>query len=693
MRRLRATQGYTIVELVIVLAISSMLIVGVVAGVGTQRQQTSFSTAIEAVKSQIANVKNEAFSGVSERENGGNSAQTYFGKLVEFDNSNGEGDPTVTTSTLVANTATSNPTQLYKCDTTTTTLKEGVAFRSADVGGSSHQKAALIFQRDPDKAYAAVDYVDPPDGGSACSPDALDNGTFHYTQSACVNGHALVRTLEDPMGNCQCPDNQVEDSHHNCGIKNTPPSPQVFVVNEDNTGYFPDNPAEVMVAGVQGGNTVELCNDYTNTCQQQIANGNATFFVSLPGILQGKGVHFTARQIDAFPNNWSPTTTKFATYGQHYLEIDAPEDESYQTNTSPFPVHLRYGQPGTSVDLYTCYAFQDPNPDCSATGSGLSYLLSSSIQIGADGTGSTYISLPDGRNTIFAAPHTGDGRQSNYVTVTVGHQNLGLAGSYYHLAQNGGGVAYSGMISYSYDLPGSPLSWPGFRSTFNSRTDNQGGANEGSDVEWRGYLTPDAQGSYVICASFINGAYVDVAGYVIFDWPGEHEGVTKRCVSIFMLSSFQGQNPITIYYHSYNWVGGGAAAFKLTYRKQFGSDRSEHDVPAAWFTHFGGGSAAAPLSKPTPMVMANPAMEAGRPSASQSGLTAVASSLAHLVLPKEALADSCGPAGDLLDPKNYTAGCFGANLPVNLTFELLEETDKTATVTVSADGTVTRSLP
>jgi prepilin-type N-terminal cleavage/methylation domain-containing protein len=203
MSYLRTDKGFTLVELVIVLAISALLLAGIVAGQGAIQEHTAFSSAIDSARLQLKEVQNEATQSVAAQttSTSGASDETDFGKLVEFDNSTPASASQMKTWTLVEDAA---KTTLYKCDEEDITIGQGVNFINATNGATTSNTEAVIFGRNPNQTYVDPDFVDPQGSTvpSECSPSASPAPTVPTGPSTpCV----LTRTQSNPQGSCPPP--------------------------------------------------------------------------------------------------------------------------------------------------------------------------------------------------------------------------------------------------------------------------------------------------------------------------------------------------------------------------------------------------------------------------------------------------------------------------------------------------------
>jgi prepilin-type N-terminal cleavage/methylation domain-containing protein len=94
------SKGFTLIEIVIVLAITALTILIVLGGFNTTQQRTQFRDAIEHVSTNLERVKSEANTtiNVTSTTPGTDKNRIVFAKVVEFTN----GSDTATVSTLSA---------------------------------------------------------------------------------------------------------------------------------------------------------------------------------------------------------------------------------------------------------------------------------------------------------------------------------------------------------------------------------------------------------------------------------------------------------------------------------------------------------------------------------------------------------------------------------------------------------------
>src|SRR6185312_1084079 len=105
MRGAPKQSGFPLVELVITLAIASLLLAGVLAGSGTIQRQAELTSAADALRLQLKGQQSAASQAISARGSNrdGTSQDTVFGKLIEFYTDSNAAARRMRTWTLVNN--------------------------------------------------------------------------------------------------------------------------------------------------------------------------------------------------------------------------------------------------------------------------------------------------------------------------------------------------------------------------------------------------------------------------------------------------------------------------------------------------------------------------------------------------------------------------------------------------------------
>jgi prepilin-type N-terminal cleavage/methylation domain-containing protein len=151
MRWLRHSRGFTIIELVLVIAIAGLLLAGVVAGGSGLFQNSAFTSAMDNAQNLMRQIQNEANQALSTNQVGtGQSNVVVFGRLAQLSTTYTAPDTasTLKTWTLIgAKDDTGNVVALSACDEEDDTLQDGVTYNPASPGTTS-----LIFTRDTGNA-------------------------------------------------------------------------------------------------------------------------------------------------------------------------------------------------------------------------------------------------------------------------------------------------------------------------------------------------------------------------------------------------------------------------------------------------------------------------------------------------------------------------------------------------------------
>jgi len=206
MRHVRRSNGFTLVELVIVLALSALVLSGVLAGSGVLQRRTELSSAVDAVRLQLKGIQSEAFQTVSQRSDNkaGTSDETTFGKLVEFENQANAttpgGEKQMKVWTLVES---ADKSTLYKCNEQDESLPLQMSFMDAKNGATTNGFEAVIFGHNPNQTYVVPSFGDPQNGnspGADCKPPASPAPTAPSPPIACTPA-----SQGNPTGSCPTP--------------------------------------------------------------------------------------------------------------------------------------------------------------------------------------------------------------------------------------------------------------------------------------------------------------------------------------------------------------------------------------------------------------------------------------------------------------------------------------------------------
>lgn len=172
MKTVNSQHGFTLVEVVIALAITAALIMGVIAAQGGLRQESSFNTSIDRIQNSLVRVQNEAFSGVKTGTAGvGKSDTVIFGKLVQFNDAAGEKGK-MKVYTLIGD-AEDPDALLQACDEEVIDLPNQLEFGGTAAGAPARQ--AIIFTRESGAVFASPSsYSFTPT--ASCNPPVLATG-------------------------------------------------------------------------------------------------------------------------------------------------------------------------------------------------------------------------------------------------------------------------------------------------------------------------------------------------------------------------------------------------------------------------------------------------------------------------------------------------------------------------------------
>lgn len=153
---LKREEGFSLVEITLALSVSALLMVGVITGISTFREDNTYTSQTDAVKNRLETIRAESLSGVTDAGSG-SSSSSIFGKIVEFDPAS---PTTMRVSTLISTGSESNT--LSKCGEASINLGQ------MRYQGSERQ--AIVFRRQPDRVYAvAGPYTET---ASSCNPVA-----------------------------------------------------------------------------------------------------------------------------------------------------------------------------------------------------------------------------------------------------------------------------------------------------------------------------------------------------------------------------------------------------------------------------------------------------------------------------------------------------------------------------------------
>lgn len=136
MQFIKRNAGFTLVELVIVIAIS-LLLIGIVSGVYALRRQTAYDDAAQQVASSIQTIRNEAQqgSGVSVVGASGNvagvtiqSGDKIYGQTIKFKQDCGGGVSCMEVNKLLSRNVGGGTVKLFPYDIYQVTVSEGLRF-------------------------------------------------------------------------------------------------------------------------------------------------------------------------------------------------------------------------------------------------------------------------------------------------------------------------------------------------------------------------------------------------------------------------------------------------------------------------------------------------------------------------------------------------------------------------------------
>jgi prepilin-type N-terminal cleavage/methylation domain-containing protein len=147
--------GYTIVEVVLVIAISAVMLGVVLAFQASHNRSTAFTTELDSINARISQIQAEANSNVLTNANAGTASNVeIFGKVIEFYGAPGTPNARMMrVSTLVSLDGAGRITNqsLRKCDQYRVALDQGVEYRA---GAFTNQ--AIVFKSKTDNSIAST---------------------------------------------------------------------------------------------------------------------------------------------------------------------------------------------------------------------------------------------------------------------------------------------------------------------------------------------------------------------------------------------------------------------------------------------------------------------------------------------------------------------------------------------------------
>jgi prepilin-type N-terminal cleavage/methylation domain-containing protein len=303
MRWLREQRGFTILELVIVLAITSLMLVAVIAGKGVLFQNSAFTGAMDDAQNTFRQIQNEANQALSINTLGtGQSAEVIFGRLVELTT----GSSTLRTWTLVgAEDNTGTVASLAKCDEDDMTLPDGVVYQASN---PTYPTKAVVFTRNTAQTattgqiFVAPDGADdttqPSNGTPASCPSG---GTALPPASSGPDSGALASECDPALGETDTRTGTT-DATDTCSSV-VPPAPTLTVTDAEGTsatgtalaaGALTTSTAKLPTvtvtlpatpAGSDANETIHLWDGATETTvsvHPTTDNGSASFSFTLP---------------------------------------------------------------------------------------------------------------------------------------------------------------------------------------------------------------------------------------------------------------------------------------------------------------------------------------------------------------------------------------------------------------------------
>lgn len=164
------SNGFTLVELTIVLAISSLMITGVLMGQGSAEHNASFTSSVDSLANRLEDVRNQGTNSVKLSTTGvGNSSSSeVFGSIAILDKS----QPTQLKTCTVLYSDTADNLSLTDCNTTT--YEGGLQY----AGNSTNM---IMFVGHPQKVYAG----------------SFDGSSASLAKSRYVDGNDQVNQTQD----------------------------------------------------------------------------------------------------------------------------------------------------------------------------------------------------------------------------------------------------------------------------------------------------------------------------------------------------------------------------------------------------------------------------------------------------------------------------------------------------------------
>jgi prepilin-type N-terminal cleavage/methylation domain-containing protein len=533
--KVRRQQGFTLVEVVIVLALGALLLTGVMAGRGGLKNNASISSGINQFKNFLAGIQNEATHSViddtSTRVSGaGNSDYVVFGKLVQVSTTDpGQAD----VWTLVEND--SHPDLgLEKCDHRVEKFKDGLSYQGS--GSSTATKQALIFTRQPERVFVApdgfnIDHYAGQNTGSPdypkCSAGAAVSVYVPPPGAVGCGGVCIPPTPPGPPASCN---GGGADPAYTCGLLG-----KYFRGDKLDSGGT-RTPTGIYVDSNIGGNLsfkspinsvgfIPTLSTRTAQNVPQYASVQWTGEIKLNG--GGAAKVICVKSDDGNSISISAPATS-AGSSNNISNWNTPGDSTSCVSVSP-----------TSTDWYPIKVEYKNN--------------------WSGGLGSAYIDMfQQGGGNI----NDNELRVANTAAATAFNApalKIGLNAYYY----NG-----SSFNSFVYESPspekiGSGFTYPDFLSTLKTKTGKLFATVGAESVEWDGFIHIPTSGSYTFCTEADDGAAlnidytVDGSGalaalgtWVAYDWPATGHGLEEHCGSPINLSA--GQHRIVLFYHNMN---------------------------------------------------------------------------------------------------------------------------------------------